>query len=179
MSHIVWAGAIFRILAVWILTDILIGVPNALANALQWSDFGPPVPVSAYLIPSLVVWSTSAAVVAGLWFRSDRLAELVWRDRPAPAVSAGIDPATVQQAVLVGLGVYLVVYGLPHLTELAGAYYAKPEGLALEANYAGNLWARAIGVAIQIAAGVLLMVRSGALVAWLTRPPRQDESTED
>ena len=176
MTHLAWTAAAFRILAVWLACGTLIGVPGTLGGLFGLSQIEPVQPLSTLLLPAFAVWITSGLIVAALWYWSDRLATLVWRDNHTPVVSS-LESHALQQAVLVGFGVYLVVFGLPNLTELAAGYYTLPTGVGLEQSYAGRMWARAIGVGIQIAAGVLLIVQSGAAARWLTR--RSSEADDD
>jgi len=180
MTHLAWTATVFRILSVWLACDILIGVPGTLGGIFGMSQIEPVQPLSAVLLPAIVVWITSGLIVAALWRWSERLADFVWRDRLAPAIPLVVEPSTLQQAVLVGFGVYLLVSGLPNLTELAAGFYTLPTGFGLEQSYAGRMWARAIGVGIQIAAGVVLIVQSGAAARWLARPSSQyDEDDAD
>lgn len=129
-------------------------------------------------VPAVVVWITSGLIVAALWGWSDRLAELVWRGREAPAGPSFLEPSTLQQAVLIGFGMYLLVSGLPSLTELAAGYYTLPTGFGLEYSYSGRMWARAFGVGIQMTAGVLLIVQSGAAARWVARPSSRNEEED-
>jgi hypothetical protein len=79
-------------------------------------------------------------------------------------VSAG----DLQQAVLVDVGAYLVVFGLPNLIELAASYYAIPAGFEAGQEFSGRM-ARAIGAAIQIAAGLGIAFGSHGIVNLLRR----------
>lgn len=56
-----------------------------------------------------------------------------------------------------------------HDAELAAGYYTLPTGFGLDTSYSGRLWARALGVGIQMAAGLALIVQSGAAARWLLR----------
>ncbi len=121
MTHLAWTAAAFRIMAVWLACGVLIGVPGTLGGAFGMSQVEPVQPLGSILLPAVAVWITSAVIVAVLWLSSDRLAERVWRDKSAPT-EALPESLNLSHAVLVGFGVYLVVIGVPNLTELAAGY---------------------------------------------------------
>ena len=181
MSYLAWTAAAFRVLAVWLACGLLVGVPGTLGGAFSMSQMEPMQPVSAILLPAVIVWITSGLVVAGLWQWSDRLAQLVWRHQAAPA-APHVESRDLQQVVLAVFGVYLVVIGLPHLTELAGGYYSQQTAFGVDRGYIGEMWARALGVAAQIAVGLWMTLQSGAMARWLSRPSStvdDDDTYED
>lgn len=181
MSYLAWTAAAFRVLAVWLACGLLVGVPGTLGGAFSMSQMEPVQPMAAILLPASVVWITSGLIVAGLWQWSDRLAQLVWLNQAAPAVPH-VESHDLQQAVLAVFGVYLLVVGLPHLTELAAGYYSQPTAFGVDRGYIGEMWARALGVAAQISVGLWLMLQSGVLAQWLSCPSStvdDDDTVED
>jgi hypothetical protein len=180
MTHEAWTAAIFRIFAVWLACEILIRVPGTLSGVFDMTGLESAPPLSSLLLPATVTWTTSALIVVVLWRSSNRLAELVWQGAPATGSRTDVNLTSVPQAVLLGFGVYLVVHGLPNLTGLAAGYYTLPTGFGLEQSYAGRLWARAIGVGVQMAVGVSLIVYSRPMAQWLIAGSRlPDDSQRD
>src|SRR5450631_3394325 len=151
---IAWVAAAIRILALWLAVQVLLGLPGFIVNWRSRADYGEQAPMMAASLRASVVYQLSALVVAAtLWSTSAWLATLVWREPIEP--ESGQPPAAIdlQRAVLAGFGIYLVVYGLPNLTDLAYGYYSLPAGFSIQQEYASKLTGRAVGVVIQMVAG--------------------------
>jgi hypothetical protein len=179
MAHRAWTAAVFRILAVWRGANLVTALPGTLGafQAMLGRESGqsfslPVVPVAAsFIVSAIMVWL--------FWSWSGRLADWVWRGWPVPSESPDLQPAALQQAVLAGFGIYLLVSALPSLAELAAGYYTLSTGFGSETNYADNLKGRTIGVGLQMVAGVLLVAAAKPAAQWLSRPAVAPEGGED
>ena len=173
MNTIAWTAIGIRLLALWLAVDIVIGVPAFVANWLSaaQSDFGEQAGLmAASFRANLIAQLTAAAVAAFLWFKSDSIARRVTQQTPPLAdQKQSVTPHDLQRAVLVGVGIYLVVYGVPDLADLAAGYYSVPEGFQTTTHYIGNMTARAVGVAVQIAIGLGLIVGADGISNLIDR----------
>jgi hypothetical protein len=173
MNMIGWTAVGIRLLALWLAVDILIGFPAFVANWASTAeiDFAEQAGLmAASFRANLIAQLTAAAVAAFLWFQSETIARRVTRNVPAPTdQKASVAPLDLQRAVLVGVGIYLVAYAVPDLADLAVGYYSVPEGFQTTTHYMGNMKARAIGVAIQIAIGLALVLGSEGISNLIDR----------
>jgi hypothetical protein len=177
-----WTAAAIRLMALWLLVGVLIGVPGFLANWYQQGDFGEQAEfIEASLRANLIAQIATLVVAAILWFGSAAIAKFAWQEPVSHGVGGTVTALDLERAVLVGVGIYLVVYGLPNLAELAAGYYSLPAGFQMEQHYSGQMNARAVGVVIQIVAGLGLIVGSKGISGLIekVRSPRKDIEPTD
>jgi len=156
-----WTAAAIRLMALWLVLGVLIGAPGFFANWYRQGDFGEQAAfVAASLRVNLIAQIATLVIAAVLWFGSMGIARFVWQEPVSGEVGLAVTALDFERAVLVGVGVYLVVYGLPNLAELAAGYYSLPAGFQMERHYSDQMNARAVGVGIQIVAGFGLILGS-------------------
>jgi hypothetical protein len=177
-----WTAAAIRLMALWLVVDLLIGLPGFFANWHQQGEFGEQAElIAASLRANLSAQIATSVVAALLWFRNASIARFVWKEPESSEIQCPVTAIDLERAVLVGVGTYLVVYGIPNLVELAAGYYSLPAGFQLEQHYSGRMNARAVGVAIQIAAGLGLILGSTGISGLIekVRSSRRDSEADD
>jgi hypothetical protein len=122
MNPIGLTAAAIRLMALWLVVGVLIGLPGFVANWSSRVDFGDQARfMAASLRANLIAESATLAVAALLWFKSGTFARWMWQEpvtHEAAHVASAVD---LERAVFVGVGVYLVVYGSPiSLSSLLG-----------------------------------------------------------
>ena len=178
MPALQWTAAAIRIMALWMIVTVVVAIPGILLVVFDHdAEATGPWSLGAVLRRLLIREGITLVVAAVLWSNCVRLARLVWPDsapQELPPILATID---LQRAVFVAFGIYLVVQGLPHLTEFAFALYSLPPGFDLAEDYSRRLRLRSVGVVVQMLVGLFLIFGSGRLVRFMPNLERHDERT--
>lgn len=162
MNAIGWITVVIRLMALWLVIGVLVGLPTFLSNL--YTDFGEQTAFfQSSLRAGIVAELATLAAAAALWFKSATFARWVLPHGDASQSRSRITAADLERAAFVVVGAYLVIYSLPTLVEIAAARYAMPRGFAMEQQSGGRMNARTVGVAIQIVAGLGLIVGSNGI----------------
>lgn len=168
MNRIEWTVAAIRVLAIWVLIEVVLAAPY---SAVAWKtfldvdDFGSgPLEVGHVALMSFGLPLLGALL---FWFLAPLLSRLIWRDQP-PAESPST-PITPPQALSVGivlLGLYLLVSSVPALVQVAFSVSAIRDfgdGVGQRAD----LWINVVGHLLQLALAVWFIFGGGGLARLL------------
>jgi len=158
----------FRILAIYVLVQVLGAVPGviALLGKLDQLDLvGSKLEfILSGVVPSIVL------LICGLWllFRSEQLSQRVF---PEDGDLQPIDRRDVQATAFAVAGIWVFGCSIPGLTACAGSLFSV--FARMEAGHADFPWSSALGYGMQAAFGILLFLNAGLLARWWSR--RQSE----